>query len=143
MLRDETIMLVEDDEVDIMKIKRAFKKLGVEHPLVVANDGVEALEVLRQSKNGPIEKLPKVVILDLNMPRMNGIEFLKEVRSDEMLKKLVVLVLTTSDQEEDILGAYDLNVAGYIVKPVTFENFLVAISKVEDYWQVNEMPMLR
>ena len=104
------ILLVEDDEVDVMNVKRAFSKNNIKNDLYVAGNGVEALEMLR----GSIVPLPRIIILDINMPKMNGIEFLKELRMDENLKNISVFVMTTSNEDSDKINAYNLNVAGYI-----------------------------
>lgn len=131
------VLLVEDDEVDVMNVRRAFKKNNICNPLFVAGNGLEALEMLRT------EQLPKdrrLVLLDLNMPRMNGIEFLRELRSDAELKSVPVVVLTTSDDERDRVEAYNLNVAGYILKPVTLTNFVEAMATLNKYWSLVEMP---
>jgi CheY-like chemotaxis protein len=140
-MADDTIhiLLVEDDEVDVMNVKRAFRKNNIVNPLTVANNGVEALLTLREAiaqGDNPF----KVVILDLNMPKMGGIEFLKEIRADPVLKSLSVFVMTTSNEESDKIAAYDLNIAGYIVKPLSFENFVQAISILKHYWQLCERP---
>lgn len=135
--RELNILLVEDDQVDVMNVQRAFRKNEIASPLWVAGNGVEALEVLRGGEI-PHERL--LVLLDLNMPRMNGIEFLRNLRADPELRALPVVVLTTSDDERDRVEAYDLNVAGYIVKPVTFRNFCDAIATLNKYWSLVEMP---
>jgi CheY-like chemotaxis protein len=135
--RQLNILLVEDDQVDVMNVQRAFNKSHIANPLRVAGNGVDALEQLR-SGDVPLHRL--LVLLDLNMPRMNGIEFLRELRSDVELRHLPVVVLTTSDDERDRIEAYHLNVAGYIVKPVTFMNFCDAMSTLNKYWQLAEMP---
>ncbi len=131
------ILLVEDDQIDVMNVRRAFDKSRITNPLWVAEDGLDALEKLR-SGNIPLHRL--LVLLDLNMPKMNGIEFLREVRDDRELRHLPVVVLTTSDDERDRIEAYNLNVAGYIVKPVTFLNFVDAMSTLNKYWTLVEMP---
>lgn len=131
------ILLVEDDTVDVMNVERAFKKSNISNPLYVAGNGVEALELLRQGEI-PLQRL--LILLDLNMPRMNGIEFLRELRADEGLAHLPVVVLTTSNDERDRIEAYNLNVAGYIVKPVTFLNFVEAMTTLNKYWTLVEMP---
>ena len=132
-------MLVEDDEVDIKNVKRAFKKNNIQNPLYIANNGLEALEMLRGS-NGrdKVIPTPKIVLLDLNMPKMGGIEFLREVRKDNSLKNMSVFVMTTSDEESDKIAAYDLNVAGYILKPLSFESFTDAVSILNHYWTLCE-----
>ena len=132
-----TIFLVEDDEVDVMNVKRAFAQNNIGNPLFVARDGVEALEKLR---NGEIPKERRIVLLDLNMPRMNGIELLREVRNDPALCSTTVVVLTTSKDEQDMIDAYNLNVAGYLVKPVTFANFCEAMVALNKYWSLVEFP---
>jgi len=134
------ILVVEDDEVDCQAIERAFKKLKISNPLFFAKDGIEGLEILRQNKNtGKVEK-PFLIILDLNMPRMNGHEFLKEIRGDEKLKDSVVFVLTTSSDEKDVVESYNMNVAGYIVKGNIAESFLEAFGMIEHFWRIVELP---
>ncbi len=133
-----TILLVEDDEVDIMNIKRAFKKNNISNPLIVAHNGIEALEILR-SKDVDAPK-PKIILLDLNMPRMGGIEFLKEIRQDQALSKLSVFVMTTSNEDGDKIDAFNLNVAGYILKPLSMDRFISAVSTLNSYWALCEYP---
>jgi CheY-like chemotaxis protein len=132
-----TIFLVEDDEVDVMNVKRAFAQHSIRNPLFIARDGVEALEKLR---NGEIPKERRIVLLDLNMPRMNGIELLREVRNDPALYSTTVVVLTTSKDEQDMIDAYNLNVAGYLVKPVTFASFCEVMVALNKYWSLVEFP---
>jgi CheY-like chemotaxis protein len=136
------ILLVEDDEVDVMNVKRAFKKNNISNPLYVASNGLEALEMLR-SHNGKPSKVPerrRLILLDLNMPKMGGIEFLQVLRSDPELKGIPVVVLTTSNQDQDRVEAYKLNVAGYLLKPVTFSNFLETMATLNKYWMLCELP---
>ncbi len=135
------ILLVEDDEVDVMNVKRAFKKNQITNPLYVAGNGLEALVMLRSQGNPPsLPKEQRLILLDLNMPKMNGIEFLREVRADPELKPIPVIVLTTSNEDRDKVEAYNLNVAGYILKPVTFSNFVQAIATLNNYWALSEIP---
>ncbi len=134
------ILLVEDDEVDIMNVQRAFKKIKITNPLHIAKNGVEALEMLRRQGESMINPLPKIILLDLNMPKMNGIEFLTELRADPVLKPICVFVLTTSDDERDKVAAYNLNVAGYILKPVDSANFIETVSTLDLFWSLIEMP---
>ena len=129
------ILLVEDDEVDVMNVKRAFSKNKIENPLYVAGNGVEALALL----NDPDVPMPKIIILDINMPKMNGIEFLRLVRQNDKFKNISVFVMTTSNEDSDKINAYDLNVAGYILKPLSFEKFLSSVSTLNDYWKLCEM----
>ena len=131
------ILLVEDDEVDVMTVKRAFKNNHITNPLFVAGDGIEALEKLR---SGEVPKGRRLVLLDLNMPRMNGIEFLKELRNDQRLSPTPVVVLTTSNDDQDKVKAYNMNVAGYLLKPVTFQNFCEVMVALNKYWSLVELP---
>lgn len=131
------ILLVEDDEVDVMNVRRAFQKNNIANPLFVAGDGEEALARLR---GGEVPSGRRIVLLDLNMPRMNGIEFLRELRADPELGRTTVVVLTTSNDERDKIEAYNLNVAGYLLKPVTFSNFCEVMATLNKYWTLVEMP---
>jgi CheY-like chemotaxis protein len=131
------ILLVEDDQVDVMNVTRAFERNKIANPLFVAGDGIEALAMLR---SGKIPRERRLVLLDLNMPRMNGIEFLRALRADEELQLTPVVVLTTSDDERDKINAYNLNVAGYLLKPVTFVNFVEAMAALNKYWTLVELP---
>lgn len=136
-----SLLLVDDDEVDVMTVKRAFKKNNITSPLYVATNGIEALAMLRGNELPTL--LPgqrRLILLDLNMPKMGGIEFLRELRADPELKALPVIVLTTSNEEQDKVEAYDLNVAGYIIKPVTFTKFVEAVGTLNQYWLLSEMP---
>lgn len=134
------ILLVEDDDIDAEAVIRAFRKNRVANPFFIARDGVEALEMLR-GENGR-ERLPRpyLILLDLNMPRMSGIEFLGALRSDPDLRNSLVFVLTTSKRDEDIVSAYDRNIAGYLVKSDVFDDFLELINLLESYWRVIEFP---
>ena len=128
-------LLVEDDEVDIMNLKRAFKKNEIENPVIIANNGVEALEILRNPETIP---LPKIILLDINMPKMNGIEFLQEIRKDTILRSLTVFIMTTSNSDRDKFEAYDLNVAGYVIKPLSFDAFVEKVKNLSNYWSTIE-----
>lgn len=137
------ILLVEDDEVDIMNVKRAFKKNNINNTLHIARNGVEALAMLQGSAEHGIGRLvptPKIILLDINMPKMGGIEFLGHLRDDPVLKHLHVFVMTTSDEESDKFAAYNLNVAGYIIKPLSFTKFVEAVSILDSYWKLCEHP---
>jgi CheY-like chemotaxis protein len=131
------ILLVEDDEVDVMNVRRAFQKSNITNPLFVAGNGLEAIELLR---SGKIPTDRRLVLLDLNMPRMNGLEFLKAVRSDPELHSIPVVVLTTSNDDRDKVEAYNFNVAGYLLKPVTFINFVEVMAALNKYWMLVELP---
>lgn len=135
------ILLVEDDEVDVMNVKRAFKKNNITNSLYMASNGLEALALLRGTQeNVKIPQQRRLILLDLNMPKMNGIEFLRELRSDPQLRSIPVIVLTTSCDDKDKVEAYELNVAGYILKPVTFSNFVDTVATLNKYWTLSEMP---
>ncbi len=135
------ILLVEDDEVDVMNVRRAFKKGHIVNPLYVAGNGIEALEMLRGEGTTPqIPTQRRLVLLDLNMPKMNGIEFLTILRSDPNLKQTPVVILTTSSEDRDRVNAYNLNVAGYLLKPVTFGTFVETMTTLNQYWTLCEMP---
>ena len=131
------ILLVEDDEVDVLNVRRAFQKNHITNPLFVASNGLEALQQLRGRM---IPRDRRIVLLDLNMPKMNGIEFLRELRQDPELKLTPVVVLTTSNDERDRIEAYNLNVAGYLLKPVTFSNFCEVMTALNKYWALVELP---
>lgn len=131
------IVLVEDDDVDVMTVRRAFEKNRMTNPLYVASNGVEALELLR---GGAVPSNRRLILLDLNMPKMNGIEFLKALRADPNLQNSSVVVLTTSNEERDVVEAYRLHVAGYLLKPVTFENFVDLMAALNKYWSLVELP---
>lgn len=136
------ILLVEDDDVDVMNVQRAFRKGNITNPLFVARNGLEALDILRaQTSEGPV--IPperRLILLDLNMPKMGGIEFLHVLRADPKLKVIPVVVLTTSNADQDRLSAYNLNIAGYLLKPVTFGAFVEAMLTLNKYWALCEMP---
>jgi CheY-like chemotaxis protein len=131
------ILLVDDDEVDVMTVKRAFSKANITNRLFVASNGVEALELLR---SGSIPQQRRLVLLDLNMPKMNGLEFLRAVRADPELASLTIVVLTTSNEDRDRVDAFQLNVAGYLLKPVTFHTFADVMATLNKYWTLMEMP---
>jgi len=131
------LLLVEDDEIDVMTVRRAFEKGNIANPLFVAGDGVEALKMLRGA-HLPADR--RLVLLDLNLPRMNGVEFLREIRRDPALKALPVVVLTTSNEERDRVDAFQLNVAGYLLKPVTFSAFVDLMVTINRYWTLVELP---
>ena len=131
------ILLVEDDEVDVMNVKRAFDKNKILNPLYVASNGLEALSMLREGK---VPQARRLVLLDLNMPGMSGIEFLRELRADPKLRLTPVVVLTTSGDEKDRIDAYDFHVAGYLRKPVEFPNFMELTAALNKYWTLVELP---
>jgi CheY-like chemotaxis protein len=130
------VLLVEDDTIDAMTVRRAFKDLKVTNPLVHTVNGEEALAHLKDEANDK----PCLTLLDLNMPKMNGIEFLTVAKADPVLKKIPVVVLTTSSEERDVVESFRLSVAGYIIKPVDYRNFVDALRTINLYWTLSETP---
>ncbi|MEJ2680427.1 MAG: response regulator [Gammaproteobacteria bacterium] len=138
--RPLNILLVEDDDGDAKAVKRTFSKAKVVNPIVRAIDGIEALEILRGESGKEKIPTPYILLVDLNMPRMNGIQFVQELRKDPELKKSIVFILSTSKSEEDKAKAYELNVAGYIVKETAGQDFLNLVSMIDSYWKLVELP---
>ncbi len=138
------ILLVEDDRVDVMTVQRALARNHIRNPLYVARTGVEALAMLRGNGNPAISPPPALILLDLNLPKMSGIEFLKEMRHDPVLHSLSVIVLTSSDEPRDRAAAFEYDVEDYIIKPHSFDEFAQVIATVLSFWspqdkQVNSM----
>ena len=134
------ILLIEDDEIDAEAIQRAFRKQRIANPFTVVPDGIEALNALRGEAGHERVPRPYTVLLDINMPRMNGIEFLQALRQDDELNNSVVFVLTTSDRDEDKVAAYDEHVAGYLLKSRAGSDFLNLIEMLDAYWRIVELP---
>ncbi len=130
------ILLVEDDTIDAMTVNRALKDIHVSNKLINVSNGKAALEYLRNAEN---EK-PCIILLDLNMPRMNGIEFLEIAKHDEALKMIPVVVLTTSKEEQDKVDSFRLSVAGYMIKPVDYQKFVDVMRTINVYWTLSELP---
>ncbi len=135
MNEQKLILLVEDDRVDAMTVRRALKDVNVANPLHVARNGVEALDFLRDEAH----PRPAIILLDLNMPKMNGIEFLKIVKHDEALKRIPVIVLTTSREDQDRIDSFNLSVAGYMIKPVDYLQFVDVMRTIKLYWTLSEL----
>ena len=135
-----TVLVVDDDEVDLMAIERSFRQRRIANDIVAAKDGVEALAILRGAEERPPLARPYVILLDLNMPRMNGFEFLREIRQDPALRAAIIFVLTSSESEEDRAAAYASNIAGFIVKSDAGRGFLATIEMIEHFWRVVEFP---
>jgi CheY-like chemotaxis protein len=136
------ILLVEDDEVDVMNVQRALKKNDSDSTLYRAANGIEALAMLRTNSHIATDNRRLLILLDLNMPKMGGLEFLKELRADPTLCRLPVVILTTSMQDSDLATAYQYNVAGYLIKPITFSSFVEMIDILTRYWSMSELPSL-
>lgn len=140
-MKQASFLLVEDDEVDVQAMKRTFSRMRIANPLLVANDGLEALAIMRGEDEARQLEKPYIVLLDLNMPRMTGIEFLEVLRADETLTSAVVFVLTTSAEERDRVAAYRHHIAGYIVKQdLGGEGLSKALDMLDHYWRVVELP---
>lgn len=136
MKDSKPILLLEDDLADQEAVKRAFKVLKVTNPLVIGNNGEEGLAYLRNQAN----RKPCLILLDIKMPKMDGLEFLREIKKDEELKQVPVVVFTSSKEERDIVESFKLGVAGYIVKPSNPENFFETIRTIDLYWTLSETP---
>jgi CheY-like chemotaxis protein len=130
------VLLLEDDTVDAMTVQRAVEELNVSNPLVHFVNGEEALEYLRNETN----PMPCVILLDLNMPRMNGIEFLKIIKATPVLQCIPVIAITTSKADSDKIACFDHGIAGYIVKPTHYDEFVKAFKILDLYWSLNELP---
>ena len=129
-----TILLIEDDQIEVMKFNRTISKLDLKHKVIEAKNGEEALEILSIK-----DKRPDIILLDLNMPKMNGIEFLTILKKDEELKYIPTIILSTSSNHKDLLECYKIGIAGYMIKPLKYEEYMKSIEKVLSYWSVNAL----
>ena len=129
------ILILEDDTIDVMTLKRALKGINLNNEIIVAGNGEEGLHVLEK---GTIASL---IFLDINMPRMNGIEFLKALRSEERFKHIPVIIMTTSKEDEEKMESFRLGVAGYMLKPMDYTKFFEIIKTIDYYWTLSEMPV--
>jgi CheY-like chemotaxis protein len=136
MRNSKPVLLIEDDKVDAMTVKRAFKDLNIANPLVHTLNGEEALEYLKNQEN----KKPSIILLDLNTPRMNGFEFMRIVKVDDKLKGIPIVVITTSREERDKAESFKLGVAGYMLKSVDYKEFVEIIRTISTYWTLSELP---
>lgn len=134
MLDSQTILLIENDQIDIMTMRRVLKDLDIANPLTVAQNGEEALEILESHRF----KKPGLILLDLNMPRMNGLEFLSIVKKDVDFKKIPTVMLTTSKEDRDRRQCYSHSIAGYFVKPVEYNEFVTLFQTIYTYWKNSE-----
>ncbi len=133
---NKPILLVEDDQVDTMTVVRALKEIHVTNPLAHVENGEEAISYLQDPK----QDKPCIILLDLNMPIMNGIEFLQVVKNDPELRRIPVVVLTTSEEQQDKVNSFNLGVAGYMAKPVDYRQFVEVMRSIDAYWTISEMP---
>ena len=131
-----TILLVEDDKIDVMTMKRALSELKIGNPVVVCENGLEALNYLNNTEH----KTPGIILLDLNMPKMNGLEFLQQRILNDVLKRIPTVVLTTSKDEQDKIESFNLGVAGYMIKPVDYMQFVEIVKTIDLYWTLSEIP---
>ncbi|WP_396143836.1 response regulator [Flavobacterium sp.] len=134
MIKSLNILLIEDDTIEVMKFNRVVKTLNLNHKIIEANNGEEALEILRIK-----EIIPDIILLDLNMPKLNGLEFLRILKNDESLKFIPSIVLTTSSNHKDLLECYKIGIAGYLLKPLKYDDYMERIKKLLDYWSINEL----
>ena len=134
------VLLVEDDDGDAMALKRAFQKARIANLILRAVDGVEALDMLKGTNGKTKPPSPGILLVDLNMPRMNGIQLVQALRADEELRRSIVFILTTSKRDEDKTAAYNLNVAGYIAKATAAQDFLNLVSLIDCYGSIVELP---
>lgn len=136
MKTDKPILLVEDDVIDVLTVRRALGELEVDNELIVASNGEEGLELLRREPTPG----PGMILLDLNMPRMNGLEFLRAVRHEGLARGVPIVVLTTSRQTRDIDEGFQHHVAGFMVKPVDYGDFVGLLQTIDHYWTLSEVP---
>lgn len=128
------VLLIEDDIIEVMKLNRAISSLKLGHKIVEANNGEEALEILQKKA-----EIPDIILLDLNMPKISGIEFLTILKEDDVLKYIPTIILTTSSNQNDLLECYKIGIAGYILKPLRYEDYVFKIEKLLAYWSINEL----
>ena len=131
------ILLIEDDMIEVMKLNRTISTLKLNHKIIEANNGDDALKILEKK-----DELPDIILLDLNMPKISGIEFLSILKKDDVLRYLPTIILTTSNNQKDLLECYKLGIAGYVLKPLKYEDYVSKIEKVLAYWSVNELKQI-
>lgn len=134
MAKPLNILLIEDDAIEVMKFNRVLSSMPLKHKIVEANNGEEALTILKVN-----EVVPDLIILDLNMPKVSGIEFLRILKADEQLKYIPAVILTTSNNRSDVLECYDIGIAGYLLKPLKYDDYKERIIKLVEYWSVIEL----
>jgi len=128
------VLLIEDDTIEIMKLNRTISSLKLNHNIMEASNGEEALKILAKK-----ESLPDIIFLDLNMPKINGIEFLSILKKDDLLNHIPTIVLTTSNNKKDLLECYKIGIAGYVLKPLRYEDYVSKIEILLSYWSINEL----
>lgn len=130
------ILLIEDDMIEVMKFNRTISSLKLAHKIIEANNGEEALKILERK-----DELPDIILLDLNMPKISGIEFLSTLKKDAVLKYIPTIILTTSNNQKDLLECYKIGIAGYVLKPLKYEEYVSKIEKLLAYWSINELKL--
>ncbi len=135
MMSNKPILLIEDDQIDSLMVKRAFTEINLKNDLIIAENGEVALGWLRNNK-----RIPCIILLDLNMPRMNGHEFLSHIKSDEYFKMIPVVVLTTSNDIHDKIEAFKKSVAGYMLKSIDYDEFVSTLKTIDAYWTASQLP---
>lgn len=128
------ILLIEDDMIEVMKFNRTISSLKLNHKITEANNGEDALKILQKK-----DELPDIILLDLNMPKISGIEFLTILKKDDILKYIPTIILTTSSNQKDLLECYKIGISGYILKPLKYEEYTTKIEKLLSYWSINEL----
>ncbi|QCX39917.1 response regulator [Aureibaculum algae] len=136
-MKNLKVLLIEDDLIEVMKFKRAISSLDLNHQVIEANNGEDALKILEEKDN-----IPDIILLDLNMPKINGIEFLSILKKDSTLKYVPTVILTTSSNQRDLLACYEIGIAGYVLKPLKYEDYVHKIEKLLAYWSINELKKL-
>ncbi len=134
MRKKLNILFIEDDEIEVMKLMRTLNSLELKHHIQEAQDGEQALEILKRK-----DRLPDIIFLDLNMPKMNGIEFLRILKNDETLRYIPTVILTTSNNRKDVLECYKIGIAGYIIKPLKYDDYVEKLKAAFEYWSLNEL----
>jgi len=134
MTKSLNILLIEDDAIEVMKFNRVLSTLKMNHKIIEANNGEEALLILKVK-----DIIPDIIILDLNMPKINGIDFLKILKQDEFLRYIPAIILSTSNNHKDLLECYKIGIAGYVLKPLKYEDYVDRIKKTLEYWSSNEL----
>jgi len=134
MERPLKILLIEDDTIEVMKFNRTVSSLKLKHTIIEANNGEDALQILQEK-----ETLPDIILLDLNMPKINGIEFLTMLKEDPILKYIPTIILTTSNNQKDLIACYEVGIAGYVLKPLKYKDYVSKIETLLTYWSMNEL----
>ena len=134
MKKKLNILFIEDDEIEVMKLNRTLNSLDHNHVIQQAQDGEMALEILKRK-----DRLPDIILLDLNMPKVNGIEFLRILKNDNTLKYIPTIILTTSSNRRDVLECYKIGIAGYLIKPLKYDDYVVKLESLLEYWSLNEL----